>query len=102
LAAAFTSTVSFKLLVFIIEAIEKRDILLSQYKHYSPESTSGIYSRSLFWWLNPLLRDGFKKVLTDEDLYPVDFDMRAEAVQQQLREEWAKEKNRTKNNAFLW
>jgi ATP-binding cassette, subfamily C (CFTR/MRP), member 1 len=102
LAAAFTSTVSIKLLILVTEAFEKRDILLAEYKDVSPETTSGIYSRSFFWWLNPLLRDGFRKVLTDEDLYPVDEDMKSEAVERRFKREWTKEKDKTKKNALVW
>ena len=101
LAAVLSGTVSVKLLVIIAEAVEKRDILLHQYRAYSPESTSGIYSRSFFWWLNPLFRDGFKKVLTDDDLYPIDVDMKVEIIQRRLKDEWAREKNKTSKYALL-
>ena len=102
LAAAFTSAISIKLLILVLEAFEKRGILLAEYSHYPPESTSGIYSRSFFWWLNPLLRDGFRKVLTNEDLYPIDLDMRSERVQHALKREWTKENNKSRKNALLW
>ena len=51
-AAAFTSALGIKLIILITEAMEKRSILLDRYRHTSPEATSGIYSRSFFWWLN--------------------------------------------------
>ena len=51
-AAAYTSTLGIKLIIIIAEAIEKRSILLDRYRSASPEATSGIYSRSFFWWLN--------------------------------------------------
>lgn len=51
-AAAFTSALAIKLITLIAEAIEKRPILLDRYRGSSPEVTSGIYSRSFFWWLN--------------------------------------------------
>jgi ATP-binding cassette subfamily C (CFTR/MRP) protein 1 len=51
-AAAFTSALGIKLFILIAEAIEKRSILLDRYRNSSPEATSGIYSRSFFWWLN--------------------------------------------------
>jgi ATP-binding cassette subfamily C (CFTR/MRP) protein 1 len=52
IAAAFSSTLAVKLIILITEAIEKRPILLDRYRRASPEATSGIYSRSFFWWLN--------------------------------------------------
>jgi ATP-binding cassette subfamily C (CFTR/MRP) protein 1 len=51
-AAAFTGTLGVKLIIIIAEAVEKRSILLDRYRSASPEATSGIYSRSFFWWLN--------------------------------------------------
>jgi len=57
-AAVFTSTIGVKILIIIAEAIEKRGILLSRYQNTSPEVTSGIYSRSFFWWLNGLMTTG--------------------------------------------
>jgi len=44
-AAVFSSTISIKLMILVIEAVEKRGILLERYRHSSPEVTSGIYSR---------------------------------------------------------
>lgn len=70
ISGLFTSTVAIKLLVLTSEAWEKRPILLSQYQHLSPEATSGILARSIFWWLNTLLRTGFARSLTDRDLFP--------------------------------
>lgn len=67
----FTSTVAIKLLVLSSESWEKRPILLSQYQHLSPEATSGILARSVFWWLNSLMRTGFARSLTDHDLLPI-------------------------------
>lgn len=58
LAAVFSSALGVKVLILIAEAIEKRDILLSRYRNSSPEVTSGIYSRSFFFWLNSLMTTG--------------------------------------------
>lgn len=54
LSITFSSAVGIKSMILIIEAIEKRSILLDRYMHVSPEATSGIYSRSFFFWLNKL------------------------------------------------
>ncbi|KAK7744548.1 hypothetical protein SLS53_003433 [Cytospora paraplurivora] len=67
----FTSTVAIKLFILTSEAWEKRPILLSQYQYLSPEATSGILARSVFWWLNALMRTGFTRSLTDHDLLPI-------------------------------
>ncbi|KAL6228992.1 hypothetical protein BDW75DRAFT_246137 [Aspergillus navahoensis] len=71
ISSLFTSTLVIKLIVLTSEAWEKRPILLSQYQHLSPEATSGILARSVFWWLNSFMRTGFARSLTDHDLLPV-------------------------------
>ncbi|KAJ5790163.1 ABC transporter integral membrane type 1 [Penicillium psychrosexuale] len=71
ISGLFTSTVAIKLFVLTSEAWEKRPILLSQYQDLSPEATSGILARSVFWWLNSLMRTGFARSLTDHDLFPI-------------------------------
>ncbi|KAJ0413029.1 P-loop containing nucleoside triphosphate hydrolase protein [Aspergillus carlsbadensis] len=71
ISSLFTATVVIKLVVLTSEAWEKRPILLSQYQHLSPEATSGILARSVFWWLNSLLRTGFARSLTGHDMLPI-------------------------------
>ncbi|KAL2673758.1 hypothetical protein Neosp_012202 [[Neocosmospora] mangrovei] len=69
IAKVFTATVAIKFTVLVSEAWEKRSILRAQYQELSPESTSGILGRSVFWWLNPLMKIGFGRPLTEEDLH---------------------------------
>ena len=71
ISGLFTSTVAIKLSVLTSEAWEKRPILLSQYQYLSPEATSGILARGVFWWLNSLMRTGFTRSLTEHDLLPI-------------------------------
>lgn len=69
IARLLISTAAVKLVMLATEAWEKRAILLAHYQRLSPEATSGILSLSVFWWLNPLLKTGFGRFLTDQDLY---------------------------------
>ena len=71
ISGLFTLTVAIKLFVLTSEAWEKRPILLCQYQYLSPEATSGILARSVFWWLNSLMRTGFARSLTNHDLLPI-------------------------------
>lgn len=65
----FTATAVVKFLLLVVESWEKRDILRPQYKNLSPEATSGVFNRSVFWWLNSLMKTGFGRLLTYDDLY---------------------------------
>lgn len=102
LAVAYTIAVAIKLVALLAEAIEKRAILLPRFKNISPESTSGAYSRGLFYWLNTLLWKGSCSILAVDDLYPVDAGLRTDDLQRQLARDWARKKDKSRKNAFFW
>jgi ATP-binding cassette, subfamily C (CFTR/MRP), member 1 len=63
LAIVYTFITVVKSVLLILEAQEKTPRKpLNQAS--SPESLSSIYSRSFFWWINPLFLKGFKNTLT--------------------------------------
>jgi hypothetical protein len=72
IAGVFSSMIGVKVMVLLAEAVEKRKLLLGPYRDLSPEETSGIYSKSFFFWLNQLMTSGFQRVLQNHDLYPID------------------------------
>ncbi|CAG8920353.1 unnamed protein product [Penicillium salamii] len=89
IAGLFTSAIAIKLFVLTSEVWEKRPILLSQYQNLSPEATSGILSRSIFWWLNSLMRTGFARSLTNHDLLPIHDSLAARRLLHKARESFA-------------
>ncbi|PQE04085.1 ABC multidrug transporter protein [Rutstroemia sp. NJR-2017a BVV2] len=66
-----TISVLLKVVILCLEATEKRKHLVSTYRNYSRESTSGIFNHLFFWWLNPLFLTGSGKVLSFEDLHSI-------------------------------
>jgi ATP-binding cassette subfamily C (CFTR/MRP) protein 1 len=101
IAAVFTSTLGVKIMILITEAIEKRGILSDRYQNSSPEVTSGIYSRSFFWWLNKLMTTGYRRVIQNEDLYPIDDEMKSAFLQDQGQQVW-KRAPQGQSRALLW
>ena len=89
-AVAAITTVSFtiKTLLVAVEAIEKRNILHPRWRSTSPEATGGLFSRSVFWWLNGLFRTGFKRSLYMEDLLPLDKHLTCEYLYDKLQTAW--------------
>jgi len=73
LAAA---TVLVKVMLVALEALQKTR-LYPAFQHSPPEATSNIYNRSFFWWLNPLFRSGFGRVLDIDDLFALDKHLKA-------------------------
>ncbi|KAF7914004.1 uncharacterized protein EAF01_000410 [Botrytis porri] len=100
-AAVFTSALGVKIMVIIVEAVEKRHILLDRYRNTSPETTSGIYSRSCFWWLNTLMTTGFQRVIKNEDLYPIGEEMSSHYLYSRARSTWDAS-NQTGSYSLLW
>jgi len=59
-AQVFSSAFVLKVALLVFEATEKGGVLNTPYRSSAPEAKSGLYNRSLFWWLNPFLAVGFK------------------------------------------
>ncbi|KZT65538.1 P-loop containing nucleoside triphosphate hydrolase protein [Daedalea quercina L-15889] len=64
-AVAWTLVTTSYMLILCAELVEKRRLL--RHKVLAPVSTSSFISRSLYFWLIPLLWTGRKKVLTIDD-----------------------------------
>lgn len=76
-----------------VESVEKRGLLSNTDQSYPPEATSGLFNRSVFFWLNKVLTAGYKKTLLVEDLFPVDRQLQSERVQTQFFYYWDKGKS---------
>lgn len=83
-----SALVAVKLLVLISEATEKRSLLITAYADPSPEATSGLYSRGVFWWLNPLFRLGFRNIVNDDDLFAADTDLLSKSLDIRFSKNW--------------
>jgi ATP-binding cassette, subfamily C (CFTR/MRP), member 1 len=101
IASVFSTTVVIKLFMVIAEAVEKRKILSPRYANASPEATSGIYNRAFFWWLNKTMSTGFRRVIHEDDLSPLDDVLSSIVLKKQAKTSWDKvDKNRA--HALLW
>lgn len=68
----FLASHCFKIVIFVLELVEKRRLLKPQWRCMSTEATSNVYSRSLFIWLNPLFIKGFRASIGLHSLPPID------------------------------
>ncbi|KUJ09415.1 ABC transporter-like protein [Mollisia scopiformis] len=91
-----------KLMVLIFEATEKRRLLFSPYADPSPEATSGLYSRGLFWWLTPLFRLGFRNVVNEDDLFAADGDLLSKSLETRFNKYWASRSRYPKKHTLVW
>ena len=88
LAVTFSVSLAVKVGLLLLEAWSKRALLEEQYRTLATEATSGILSRSLFLWMNGLFLQGFSKVISPDDLGPVDGELASAALHGQLHNEW--------------
>lgn len=89
-AANATAAVVLKAVILLLEALEKRSILKPEFQQYPPEAISGVYSRSLFWWLNLLLKKGFRQTFLLDDLYALDNHLVSKYLHNLLQTSWLK------------
>ncbi|KKP03904.1 hypothetical protein THAR02_03992 [Trichoderma harzianum] len=84
----FTTTTGIKLAILILENIPKRLLPTSVDKGISPEELSGIFGLSLFTWILPIMKLGFRKTLAIDDLYVIDGEMASERLGHKTQREW--------------
>lgn len=101
IAILTTIAVGVKLVLFVLEAVEKRRILKSEYADYPPEATAGFYNRAMFWWLNPLFKAGFNGALRVDDLFTLDKGLSSERLLSRFEEKWTKG-NRFRVSSITW
>ncbi|TQV93036.1 ABC multidrug transporter [Cordyceps javanica] len=71
-SALFVVVVVVKLVILILESRSKAKWAQLNGKERSPEETSGIFSLGVFSWLSGIFLVGYKKVMTADDLFPLD------------------------------
>ncbi|KAK1755881.1 ABC multidrug transporter [Echria macrotheca] len=88
-AGVISASLAVKLVMLGLEAVDKRGILVESYRFLSRESTSGILSRGVFWWLTPLLSEGFRRVLSVGDLSTINEKLASKKLASELDSVWS-------------
>ncbi|KAH7030673.1 ABC transporter [Microdochium trichocladiopsis] len=89
-------SLSFGLRVFmaVVETIEKHKIIVPEKHTPTVEDKTSSLSRSVFWWLMPLLRLGYGREIGLDDMYVLEEDLMPEPLSEQLAEAWEKVPNK--------
>lgn len=77
LAIVLSIAIGIKAVLFVLEAAEKRGILLPKFVTLPFEATAGELNLWFSWWLNPIFLRGFKKQLSMDTLFDVDPSLKA-------------------------
>lgn len=84
IAALFTICIMIKIGVLILEEYNKRKWLLPSHKRWSLEVTGGIFSRTLFVWLDKMMWKGYSNALAVATLPDIDADLLSKALWQRI------------------
>lgn len=91
LRGLFTVSFAVRAALLVLEAVEKAPhVATKNSDRRNPEETSGLYNRGLFWWINPLLLDGFRRLLQPSDLYALDQSLATSALNDKFWKTWNK------------
>ena len=101
IAAVSTVSLAIKLLLLVAEAVEKGKILRLEWRVHSPEATSGLFGKALFLWLNRLLRTGFARSLSIDDLLPLDKHLTSGYLYQLIHPTWARKERKAPRSLLL-
>ncbi|KAK3825331.1 MAG: ATP-binding cassette transporter 1 [Benniella sp.] len=84
------------LIVFVLESI-RRDtrIQLDEGDHKCPEEDANIFSIISFHWVTGLMRKGYSKVLTMDDLWPLRTDDRSNFISSLFTSSWDEESKKS-------
>ena len=77
-----------ELMLLILESREKSRILKEPYKSLSPEEKAGVFSRTFLWWVNPLIIDGYKRLLSAEDLPKINSEFASAPLRDAMQKGW--------------
>ncbi|KAK4168264.1 P-loop containing nucleoside triphosphate hydrolase protein, partial [Cladorrhinum sp. PSN259] len=103
LAATETVALAFKIILGLVEAARKDRLVLQRLKeNYTNEQLSGLYGRSLFFWLASTLWNGFNRFLIPSDLSGPRDDASAEILRARFREQWENSPNKSGKTALFW
>ncbi|KAM0306073.1 hypothetical protein ACHAO8_010900 [Botrytis cinerea] len=88
IAIIFSVALAVRIALLFLEAWDKRAFLMEKYQTLATETTSGIFSYSLFLWMNSLFRRGYSKVILFNDLGPIDSSLGTAGLHRRLQDSW--------------
>ena len=93
LSSVFVAGVAVKFVMLILEAQAKSLVKSAERAEASPETTGGIFTRSLFLWLNPLFLKGRKTDLEIRDLSRLEPEFASGDLNTRMKRAWAERKS---------
>lgn len=79
---------SMHLALLVLEFRSKHQAFGDVNNSQSPEELNGVVSRVFFTWINPILLQGYKNILIDQDLPPLSHDLKAKVTRKAILQTW--------------
>ena len=76
-------------LTFFLEIHSRRSAFAILNDHGCPDETNGVLSRVFFTWINPILLQGYRNILIDQNLPCLSEDMNPEVTREELLKTWS-------------
>jgi ATP-binding cassette subfamily C (CFTR/MRP) protein 1 len=96
----FTASVAVKAILTIIESQNKSRWMQWDVERHSPEETTGIFGLIAYTWLGRIFLAGYTKILTLDDLFPLDQSMATGALQLRLMDNLRSSKSKGQKNGL--
>jgi hypothetical protein len=87
ISAIISAGIICKSILLLLESFSKQSYLEAK-EDYGPEEVTGVFSRSVLWWINSLFLLGNRKILSLKDLFPLDHELYSEVLQRQMKKSW--------------
>ncbi|KAL3421008.1 hypothetical protein PVAG01_07453 [Phlyctema vagabunda] len=99
-AITFQIAMAIKVLILLLESRGKTQLLLQDDHPRSPEETTNVFSRRVFWWLNKLFRKGYQKSLSLPDLFVLDSNLSSQKLGNDLQSKWDQNRKSTSKHTL--
>ena len=97
---AAVADVALRLVLLLVENMNKQPLLMTPYKSLPPEETAGFISRSVYWWLKNLLITGGKRILNVADMPHLDTALKPRYRRDIVLQEWEKRGKQESEEGF--
>lgn len=79
-------------MLLLLESLDKRELFSSDRdRTLPPEETIGLFGKRLFWYLNRLFKDGYRKILKPGDLFTMDADLASKERTITFQDVWTRQ-----------
>ncbi|RUS27181.1 ABC transporter transmembrane region-domain-containing protein [Jimgerdemannia flammicorona] len=95
----FTTSYILSFCMFVLESISKPKseyLLIDEDQNECPEETANIFSRLTFHWMTPLMKLGYQKYLTMDDLWNLKCEDQSKIISDSFQNNWQKEMQKPK------